>query len=100
VSFYTPGHPATFTPSTPVAQNQFFYWPGYRETRREGESALYITRHDDVPPILLEQFAKVSRVDVFTPHFAGRPLQPFYIFLCEQFRPGVDKWISSAPPPG
>lgn len=90
VSFYTPGHPTVFTPTTRVPENQFFYWPGYRQTQRAGENALFVSRHNFVPPILMEQFARVRLLEVFTPQFDGHPLQPYYVFACEQFRPGVN----------
>jgi hypothetical protein len=89
VSFYSPGHPAVFTPSAPVAQNQFFYWPDYRQARHAGENALYVAFHDAVPPVLGRQFAQVRLLEAFTPQLAGRPLKPYYISLCEQLRPGA-----------
>lgn len=89
LAFYSPDHPTFFTPTTPVAYNEFFYWRGYRQTQQPGQSAVYVAYHDAVPPVLHDQFARVRLLEVFIPRFAGRALRPYYLFLCEGFRPDI-----------
>lgn len=89
VSFYTPDHPAVFTPTTRMPRNELFYWPGYRQTQRQNQSAVYIARYDVVPQVLKDQFAKVTLLEMFMPRYVRRPLRPYYLFLCEGFRPSV-----------
>lgn len=43
LSFYGPGHPETFIADRGRVENQFSFWPGYRE-RFTGQSALLISR--------------------------------------------------------
>jgi 4-amino-4-deoxy-L-arabinose transferase-like glycosyltransferase len=84
LAFYSPDHPAVYTPSSNVPRNQFFYWPDYRQTRHDGENAVYVSFNADVPPVLTRQFAQVHLLEAFTPRPGGRPLKPYYLYLCEQ----------------
>lgn len=86
LAFYSPDHPRIFTPTQRLPQDEFFYWPGYQQTQRQGQNALYVALHNEVPQDLQDEFARVRLLQVFTPRFGAQSLRPYYLFLCEAFR--------------
>ena len=107
--------PLVFCRRSPTPDNQFYFWPGYRELRAKGENALYI-HEGDLPkldsgwfkrwlegepnlstgpaggllgapePELLQDFASVTPLGVFEACYKGRSYRPVQIFACRGLR--------------
>jgi hypothetical protein len=97
ISFYSAearaavsGQPLVYVQSSPVPQNQFYFWPGYAE--RKGENAIFVRELDrDVraqqPPAELQhEFDSVSDFGVRTVEYRGEILWPLQIFACRGLR--------------
>ena len=105
-----PGHPACYVEESPVAANQFHFWPRYdeyeertapiindQEDSREyginkfaGRTALYITtRKEEKPPSVLKRtFDKWEIATDFELKENGQPLRTIRIFICHRYKPG------------
>ena len=107
--------PLVFCRRTPTPENQFYFWPGYRELRGKGENALYI-HEGDLPTLdpgwfkrwlagetklasgpaggllgepdreLVEDFESVTPLGVFEACYKGRYYRPVQIFACHGLR--------------
>ncbi len=94
LSFYLPGHreqvkddPLVFYQTSPHPDNQFYFYPGY--TDRHGQNALYVIKTDKKrppPPLLQEQFARVTDLGLFDITDRGRVMRRIQIYACHELR--------------
>jgi 4-amino-4-deoxy-L-arabinose transferase-like glycosyltransferase len=98
ISFYLPEakavvakEPLVFYQTSPVAENQFYYWPGYGD--RKGQNAIYVRELDrdrtsdpPVPPELQREFESVTDLGVRDVLYFGRVLRPLQIYACRGLR--------------
>jgi 4-amino-4-deoxy-L-arabinose transferase-like glycosyltransferase/membrane-associated phospholipid phosphatase len=95
VSFYLPeartnvqGTPLVYCRSSPVPENQFYFWPSYNE--RKGENAIYVRELDRYNPTPMEpsdrlksEFESVTSLGVTNVMYHDRYLlRPLQIFAC------------------
>ena len=122
LAFYLPearesvqGRPLVFCRRAQAPDNQFYFWPGYRESRAKGENALYV-REVDLPalepgwigrwlagrseppggpvrglagepePELLADFESVTSLGVLMGRYKGRDYRPVQVFACRGLR--------------
>jgi membrane-associated phospholipid phosphatase len=99
VSFYLPeartnvvDNPLVFYQTSPVPDNQFFFWPGY--TSKKGENAIYARELDRDNPVpfaaperLRQEFESVTDLGVTNVMYHERfLLRPFQLFACRGVR--------------
>jgi hypothetical protein len=90
VSFYlpeakagVPDHPIVYSRSADHPENQFYFWPGYRE--RNGENAIYVQRTKSPrppPERLVKEFSSVVDLGMFDVPYRGRTIRQVQIFAC------------------
>jgi len=83
LSFYLPGHPATFTPTTNTIDNQYDLWPGY--SVGPDTAALFITDSGDSGSVndhVRKEFKRVTLLEKFYTQNNGKPVHVFQIYLC------------------
>ena len=95
LSFYLPeakaavrDTPLVYFRTTEHPQNQFYFWPGYREQRR-GQNAIYVAENTEIeapPPSLLAEFSEVRDLGLFPVMQGGRVLHTVQIFVCRDLR--------------
>jgi hypothetical protein len=99
ISFYHPRQPRTYLPRDPQRRNQFSFWPDYTDGFN-GETALFITDSDEVPPSLGEDFARVELLGTLTTRHRGRDVRTFHVHLCHEYGMGPRfQSKAEAPPP-
>jgi hypothetical protein len=98
ITFYLPEakaavteKPLVFFLSSPIPQNQFFFWPGY--TNRTGQSAIYIAELDPrnpqpgrVPSVLLEEFESITPFGIYEVKYYGRVSRLLQLFACRNLK--------------
>lgn len=87
-SFYLPGHPMTYEPSSQGIRDQFSIWPGYRDTFPKGSKALFIYAWPTYPGDLVRDFSSVERVDVAPAMDGKRPIRDYYYSVCQDLCQG------------
>jgi hypothetical protein len=90
ISFYlpeakasVPDHPMVYYQSSDRPENQFYFWPGYRE--RKGENAIYArqTKSPGPPPErLVKEFSSVMDLGMFDVPYRGRIIRQIQLFAC------------------
>jgi len=78
-----PDHPLVYCRSSDQPENQFYFWPGYRD--RKGESAIYVqeTREPGPPPERIEkEFASVTDLGIHKVYYRGRVFRQLQLFEC------------------
>ncbi len=83
LSFYLPGHPTAYTPSSSTIDNQYGLWPGYQVG--PGTAAIFVTYEEKpnaVPAVLQQEFKHVTFLEQFFTTQDGRPVRQFQIYLC------------------
>jgi membrane-associated phospholipid phosphatase len=92
LSFYLPearsavqaGGPAlVYYQSSDHPQNQFYFWPGYRD--RKGQNALYVVERsvaEPPPQRLVAEFDTVADLGLHEVHWKGRVLRRLQIYAC------------------
>ena len=84
LTFYLPDHPAVYPPHSKRIKNQFAFWPSYGEAQR-GQTALYVSKGEWVPPELTQEFARVELIEKTQTRFKGKRVRDFYFYLCEDY---------------
>ncbi|MSU59048.1 MAG: phosphatase PAP2 family protein [Pedosphaera sp.] len=92
VSFYLPeshgvaaSAPFVFYYSSARPENQFFFWPGYRD--RKGQNAIYVMRREmPVPEILTNEFESITPLPPLEVPSHDRPLHTLYLYECRNLR--------------
>jgi hypothetical protein len=93
VSFYLPesrkavsaGAPFVFYRSSEQPQNQFYFWPGYRE--RKGENAVFVSRRLQPPPdVLTNEFETITPLPPIEIPYRGRVMHTLYLYECRNLR--------------
>lgn len=90
LAFYLPQQPQTFVPTPARIENQFSFWPGYREKFRN-ESAIFVSDSDEIPAQLQVEFATVERIKETEAMHRGRPIKKFYLTLCRDLQAATDE---------
>ncbi|MBI2949791.1 MAG: glycosyltransferase family 39 protein [Verrucomicrobia bacterium] len=85
LAFYHPQRPQTFLPHSGRMENQFSFWPGYRE-KFARQSAIFVSDSEEIPAQLQAEFAAVERVKTTESMYRGRPIKKFYLSLCRELR--------------
>jgi 4-amino-4-deoxy-L-arabinose transferase-like glycosyltransferase/membrane-associated phospholipid phosphatase len=85
------GHKQTvYCTTSPVARNQFFFWPGY--TNRIGENAVFVNELGSAgipkpaPAVIQSQFESVEDWGVVTVRYRNKPIRRLHIFACRNLR--------------
>ena len=81
LSFYLPGRPFVYLPTTQEVSNQFSIWPGYKD-HVPGSLALFVSESPLPPRALGTDFAQVKSSGRILPHADGRTLPGYYLFVC------------------
>jgi hypothetical protein len=83
--------PLVFYQTSPIADNQFYYWPGYKD--RKGQNAVFVRElgrdrqsDDPIPPELKEEFESVTDLGVHDVLYHDRVLRPLQIYACRGLR--------------
>jgi membrane-associated phospholipid phosphatase len=99
ISFYLPEaqariktNPLVYYYTTPLPENQFYFWPGY--TERKGENAIYARELDrdnptpfPAPERLQQEFETVTDLGVTNVMYHDKfLLRPFQLFACRGVR--------------
>jgi len=94
LSFYHPeararvkGEPLVFCRSSERPQNQFYFWPGYRD--RKGQNALFVQQCSapkDPPAEILNEFASVTDLGMRDVLYRGRVFHRIQLFACRDQR--------------
>jgi hypothetical protein len=99
LSFYLPearenikGTPMVYYQTSPVPDNQFYFWPSY--TERKGENAIYVCELDrdkptplSAPLRLQSEFESVTDLGVTNVMYHGEfLLRPLQLFACRGLR--------------
>lgn len=69
-------------------ENQFYFWPSYRE-QRKGQNAIYVVfeKQPQVPPkSLVESFESVKDLGIHEVHYRGRVFHHIQMFECRNLR--------------
>ncbi|MBX9742302.1 MAG: glycosyltransferase family 39 protein [Chthoniobacterales bacterium] len=85
-TFYLPGHPMTYEPSSRGIRDQFSIWPGYRETYPEGSKALFVYAWPKYPDDLVRDFSSIELIDVAPAMDGKRPIRDYYYSVCSALR--------------
>ena len=85
LSFYLPGTPFVYLPSTTEVSNQFSIWPGYKG-HESGRVALYVSETRMAPRSLSTDFTQVRSIGTIFPRAANRLLPGFHLFVCRDLR--------------
>ena len=94
ISFYLPEakavvttDPLVFYQTSTRADNQFYFWPGYKD--RKGQNAIFVRELDrdrtfdlPIPRELREEFESVTDLGVRDVLYHGRVLRPLQIYAC------------------
>lgn len=106
ITFYLPeakaqvrGLPLVYYEEKPEPDNQFYFLPNYRYRQRKGDNAIFLDelerpKKDDGPPPqpmqppadLLQQFATVKSLGVFSAGYKGQPIWWFQMWECRDQR--------------
>jgi hypothetical protein len=86
-----PDHPLVYYQSSEHPDNQFYFWPGYKD--HQGQNALYVQELDFLkpevtpphPPVT-EEFATVTDLGMFTISNNGQPVRYIQIYECRNLR--------------
>lgn len=98
ISFYLPEakeavtkEPLVFYQTSPTPENQFYFWPGYKD--RKGQNAIFVrelardrTGDPPAPPALEQEFESVTLMGVRNVLYHGRVLRPLQIYACRGLR--------------
>jgi hypothetical protein len=98
ISFYLPeakaavtNEPLVYYQTSTTANNQFFFWPGYKD--RKGQNAIFVCELDrdrqgdpPIPPELREEFESVTDLGVRDVLYHGQVLRPLQILTCRGLR--------------
>ena len=94
LSFYLPeakaavsARPLVYFQTSAQPENQFYFWPGYRE--RKGENAIYIHQGKSSQPtteLLLKEFSSVTDLGVFEAKYQDRVMRRFQLLACRNLR--------------
>jgi membrane-associated phospholipid phosphatase len=83
--------PLVFSQTSPTPQNQFYFWPGYKD--RKGQNAIFVRELDrdrtsdpPVPPALEQEFESVTLLGVRDVLYHGRVLRPLQLYACRGLR--------------
>ena len=82
-----PHDPLVYYQSTATPDNQYFFWPGYKE--RKGQNALYVmdrTGTGPPPSELRDEFESVTELPPQSVQARGRVLRQLRIFECRNLR--------------
>ncbi len=84
-------NPLVYYVSSPIPDNQFYFWPGYKE--RKGQNAVFVLELDrdhlaPMPPpaVLTEEFESVTDMGVQTVTRHGQIVWPIQLFACRGLR--------------
>jgi 4-amino-4-deoxy-L-arabinose transferase-like glycosyltransferase len=83
LSFYLPGHPTTYTPTTSTIDNQYDLWPGYQVG--PNTAALYVTDSSEPNAVngnVQTEFKHITLLEKFYTQHNGNPVHQFQIYLC------------------
>ena len=88
-----PNHPLVYYMSSTNAENQYYYWPGYKDDDRKGQNAIFvqdIELHTDkqYPPKrrLLRDFESIKVLDPVLVEHDGHPMRRLLIIECRGLR--------------
>ena len=98
ISFYLPEAkavvsqtPLVYYRSSPIPNNQFFFWPGYN--LRKGENAVFVRELDrkvpdpkPAPKSLQDEFESVTDMGVRNVPYHGQLLRPLQFFSCHNLK--------------
>lgn len=94
ISFYLPegrarvkDDPIVFYQSADHPENQFWFWPGYRD--RHGQSAVYVIETDEerpAPPRIVAEFESVTSLGLHDTVDRGRVMRRVQLFACHNLR--------------
>jgi hypothetical protein len=83
--------PLVFSQPSPTPENQFYFWPGYKD--RKGQNAIFVRELDrdrtsdpSVPPELEQEFESVTLLGVRDVLYHGRVLRPLQLYACRGLR--------------
>ncbi|MDB6136578.1 MAG: hypothetical protein JWM59_4821 [Verrucomicrobiales bacterium] len=92
----TPRHPLVMTPSGPVPESDYHFWPDYSgqsegKNAFQGRTALYFTtsQADAPPPRVRRLFRGCQPLTVFDVIQRGLPLRRIRVFGCHDYKGGV-----------
>ena len=80
--------PLVYYQTATKPENQFYFWPGYREARR-GQNAIFINEcHEPTPPpaVVLGEFESVTDLGMFETLHRERPVRRFQLYACRNLR--------------
>ncbi|MCB1128349.1 MAG: glycosyltransferase family 39 protein, partial [Verrucomicrobiae bacterium] len=94
ISFYLPDgrarvkdDPLVFYQSAEHPENQFWFWPGYKD--RQGQNAIYVIETDEErPPLprIVEEFESVTSLGLHDTLDRGRVMRRVQLFACRGLR--------------
>ena len=82
-----PDNPIVFYQSSAKPQNQFYFWPGYKE--RKGANAIYVqqTNGPHPPPERLQkEFASITDLGIHEIRYRDRIFHRIQLFECRDLR--------------
>ncbi len=95
LSFYLPGHPATYLlPDFPTL-NQLVLWPGYARNHSR-EDGLWVSDSATPPPDVAADFARVELLESHDASQDGRVVKRYYLYWCRRAGPS---WKRAGPGP-
>ena len=96
MSFYIPeakpavaNVPLVYYRTSPQPNNQYFFWPGYRE-QRVGQNAIYVHEaQESRPPLdeVLAEFESVTSLGLRSIKYRGREFRRIELFECRNLKP-------------
>jgi membrane-associated phospholipid phosphatase len=89
-----PDHPLVYFMSSKTPQNQFYFWPGYKdEPARKGQNALFVEELDltgdrvnPTPTVLLDEFESVTNLGAVMVMLDGGSIRRLQISECRGLR--------------
>ncbi|HLB32613.1 MAG: hypothetical protein A3F67_05535 [Verrucomicrobia bacterium RIFCSPHIGHO2_12_FULL_41_10] len=85
LSFYLPGHPDTYEPSSLHVKDQFSIWPSYRDLFPSESTALFVYPWKYPPQDLRRDFSSITLVDEAYSLHGDRPIRKYYYSVCRNY---------------
>jgi 4-amino-4-deoxy-L-arabinose transferase-like glycosyltransferase/membrane-associated phospholipid phosphatase len=82
-----PENPLVYYRSSETPENQFYFWPGYRD--RKGQNAIYVNgtrKPEPAPERIQKEFATVTDLGIHKVYYRGRVFHQFQLFECRNQR--------------
>ena len=83
LSFYLPGQPETFIPTSSAPFNQLVIWPTYEQVHPD-EDALLVSDTSQIPSSLDSEFAEIHSLGEITTVSHGRTIGHYHVFVCRR----------------